>query len=137
MAEGILRKRAAESGLNIIVASAGTHGYHIGEPPDSRAVMIAKARSVNISAQRARKLSHRDFNDYDIIVALDSGHYNFIEKMNPGCKGKLHLLMSFTGRDEDVPDPYYDGEDAFIRAFDMIDAGIKGLIEYLGAKNRL
>ena len=134
MAEGILKARAEAAGLDVTGHSAGTHGYHIGEPPDPRAIRIAGERFVDIKSQKARKLSPQDFRDYDMIVALDSGHLAFIERMDPGGGAETGLLMAFSGKPRDVPDPYYEGDDAFIRAFEMIEQGVDGLMAYMGTK---
>ncbi len=135
MAEGVFAARAKAAGLDVTADSAGTHGYHIGEPPDRRAIRIAGERSVDIRSQKARKLSLQDFRDYDIIVALDAGHLAFIDRLNPGDGAETGLLMAFAGQSDDVPDPYYDGDEAFIRAFEMIERGVDGLIKYMKTGN--
>lgn len=137
MAEGVFAARAEAAGLDVTVDSAGTHGYHVGEPPDPRAIRIARERSVDIKLQRARKLSPLDFRNNDIIVALDAGHLAFIDRLNPGGGAQTGLLMAFAGNPCDVPDPYYDGDDAFIRAFEMIEQGVDGLITYIKTKNHV
>jgi protein-tyrosine phosphatase len=135
MAEGVFAARAKAAGLDATVDSAGTHGYHIGEPPDHRAIRIAGECSVDIRSQRARKLSPQDFRNYDIIVALNAGHLAFIDRLNPSGGAETGLLMAFAGKPCDVPDPYYDGDEAFIRAFEMIEHGVDGLIEYMKTRN--
>ena len=124
-AEGVLRHLAQDSGIPIHVESAGTGDWHVGQPPDERAQHHAKGRGYDLSAQRARQVRLRDFEDFDLIVAMDRGHLAALERQCPGeHRGKLRLLAE--GRD--VPDPYYGGPDGFERVLDMVEAGCRRLL---------
>jgi protein-tyrosine phosphatase len=129
-AEGILRHLARQGGVAVHVESAGTHDYHAGEPPDERAQHHATRRGYDLSAQRARQVTARDFEEFELIVAMDRGHLRVLERICPTRhRGKLRLLVA--GRD--VPDPYYGGAEGFERVLDMIEAACRGLIEDIRA----
>jgi protein-tyrosine phosphatase len=130
-AEGILRHLARAEGITLHVESAGTHDYHCGEPPDRRAQQHARRRGYDLSAQRARQVRPRDFEDFHYIIAMDRGHLRLLELMcPPGHRGKLRLLLA--GRD--VPDPYYGGPDGFEQVLDMVEAACRGLIHEIRAE---
>jgi protein-tyrosine phosphatase len=133
-AEGVFVHYVDEAGLGDRIAadSAGTHGYHIGDPPDPRSIRMAASRGVDIAAQRARKVTGEDFDAFDYIVAMDTSHLNALEQMRGGGKAKLALLLPYgdSGR-KDVPDPYYLQERAFAEAFDLIENGILGFLAHL------
>ncbi len=133
-AEGVFLDRLRAEGIEgqVFAASAGTHDYHVGEPPDPRAVAMAKRRGVDIGHLRARHLKDSDFDAYDYIVALDRGHLSILNGYGAGRRGRAVLLMSFDpGGARDVPDPYYKGEEAFAEAYDLIDAGVTGLVRHI------
>jgi protein-tyrosine phosphatase len=124
-AEGVLRHLASQVGIDVHVESAGTGDWHVGQPPDERAQHHAKGRGYDLSAQRARQLRRRDFEDFDLIVAMDRGHLDVLqEQCPPRHRGKLRMLVK--GRD--VPDPYYGGPEGFERVLDMVEAGCLGLL---------
>jgi protein-tyrosine phosphatase len=137
-AEGVLREMVRKAGLSdtVVVESAGTHGYHIGEPPDERAQRHALQRGYDLSALRATRDSSADFERYDWILAMDRGHYELLRRSCPAKHlAKLKLFLSFApelGVDE-VPDPYYGGPDGFERVLDLIEAAARGVVEQLGA----
>ena len=92
--EGVLRHLAEKRGMadRVRVASAGTHDYHVGEPPDSRTLKHASKRGYDFSSQRAAKLDTQDFHDFDYILAMDRGHLRILKSMQPhGSKAKLGL----------------------------------------------
>ncbi|MCP4326964.1 MAG: low molecular weight phosphotyrosine protein phosphatase [Alphaproteobacteria bacterium] len=133
MAEGALRSAVAEAGLDrpVDADSAGTHGYHVGDPPDRRAQAVARQRGHDLSAQRARRVTPRDFEEFDFVVALDRGHHEQLAAIcPPGREDRIHLLMDFTegAKGFDVPDPYYGSDADFHRALDMIEQGVDGLL---------
>jgi protein-tyrosine phosphatase len=133
-AEGVFIRRIRQEGLQDRIAtdSAGTHGYHIGDPPDPRSIRMAASRGVDIAALRARQIAPEDFDIFDYIVAMDSSHLAALERMRGGGKAKLSLLLPFgdNGR-KDVPDPYYLQQQAFAEAYDLIENGIEGFLAYL------
>ena len=135
MAEGALIGMAAGAGLGNQVASdsAGTHGYHIGAPPDDRAQATALARGYDLSGQRARQVQPGDFDAFDYVVALDRGHLRHLARLcPPGRDDRLHLLMAFAdGHGGDVPDPYYGNGADFEHALDLIEQGVAGLLSVI------
>jgi protein-tyrosine phosphatase len=124
-AEGVLRHLAQDAGIRVHVESAGTGDWHVGQPPDERAQHHAKGRGYDLSAQRARQVRRRDFEDFDLIVAMDRGHLAALERQCPReHRGKLRMLVE--GRD--VPDPYYGGADGFEDVLDLVEAACRGLL---------
>ena len=135
-AEAIFRKLAADAGMEEAVTadSAGTHGYHVGEPPDPRAQKAAAKRGYDLSALRARRFEPADFQRFDLILAMDEDHYSILSSMaRPSAGDKLKLMMSYARRfkERDVPDPYYGGPQGFERVIDMLEDAAKGLLESL------
>jgi protein-tyrosine phosphatase len=124
--EGVMRRLARERGLGdrIYVASAGTHDYHVGEPPDPRTVKHASKRGYDLSTQRAAQVAPEDFNAFDYILAMDRGHLRILRQMQPAGSGaKLGLFLEASGqwKGEDVPDPYYGGVAGFDLVLDMVE----------------
>ncbi len=135
-AEAVLRARAARRGLGdrILAASAGTHGYHIGEAPDPRTRAAASRRGYAMTGMLARRVTRADFAAFDLIVAMDSGHFAALERMAPAQhRGKLRRFMDFAPAPgaSDVQDPYYGGAQGFEHVLDVIEAGIEALIDGL------
>jgi protein-tyrosine phosphatase len=133
-AQGVFRKMLAEAGLESIVQveSAGTHAYHVGEPPDARALAAAKRRGVEIGDLRARQVTQDDFRDFDYILAMDWENLALLQQQCPRAhKHKLHLLMRFAGEHDaaTVPDPYYGGPEGFNTVLDYVEDACQGLIE--------
>jgi len=124
-AEAVLRARAADAGLEgLRVDSAGTHGYHVGEPPDPRTVAAAARRGYDLAPLRARKLSPSDYADFDLLLAMDRGHLRLLENGRPpGSPARLRLFL-----ERDVPDPYYGGAEGFEEVLDLIEAGCDRLL---------
>lgn len=133
-AEAILRKRAAELGVDIEVDSAGTHGYHVGEAPDPRAVKAAARRGYDISKLRARRVGDIDFERFDVIIALDDEHMDRMRRAcPPELRHKLRTMMEFApglGYGE-VPDPYYGPPQGFDLVLDLLEAAVQGLLREL------
>jgi len=129
-AEGVLRHLAQKMGVAVHVESAGTHDYHVGNPPDERAQRHAKGRGYDLSAQRARQVRRRDFDEFDVIVAMDRGHLEILqENCPPQHQRKLRMLVS----GHDVPDPYYGGAEGFEQVLDMVEAACLGLLSEVKA----
>lgn len=134
-AEAVLRKRAADLGLALEIDSAGTHGYHVGEPPDERAIAIAAARGYDLAPLRARQVTARDFAAFDLILALDQGHLRLLERRcPPEQRHRLKLFLDFAAergalpKSVDVPDPYYGGESHFGETLALIELGVEALL---------
>jgi protein-tyrosine phosphatase len=134
-AEGVLRSYIQQHSLDetIFVDSAGTHGYHVGEKPDSRSCLMAQKHGVNIDDQRSRKFIANDFYDFDLILALDHGHHRDILNMAPkDAHAEIALFLPFAGmKEEEVPDPYYGNEKDFMYVFELIDNAAKSLVKNL------
>ncbi|NNJ14458.1 low molecular weight phosphotyrosine protein phosphatase [Pseudomonas putida CSV86] len=138
-AEGVLRHQLAEAGLAevIHVASAGTGDWHVGNPPDSRTRRAAQLRGYDLSAQRAQQVSVEDFTRYDLILAMDKSNLANLQAMRPGhASAELDLfLRRYEGALDEVPDPYYGGEQGFEHVLDLIEAACRELVSEL--KGRL
>ena len=127
-AEGVLRHLAAEMKIPLEVASAGTGDWHVGQAPDERAQHHAKTRGYDLSTQRARQVRKRDFEAFDLIVAMDRGHLEILrEHCPPQHRGKLRMLVN----GHDVPDPYYGGPEGFEQVLDIVEAACLGLLAEL------
>ena len=135
-AQGIMERVLKDEGLDarVEVDSAGTHAFHVGEPPDPRAQETARRRGIDLSRQRARRITRNDFIRFDYILAMDRENLSTLEEFCPPEHiHKLRLLMEFApemGFDE-VPDPYYGGSAGFEQAFDLMEAAVRGLVEHL------
>jgi protein-tyrosine phosphatase len=136
-AEGVLRHRLAQEGLaeRVEVDSAGLGGWHVGHPPDSRAIDRAAARGYDIGGLRARQFAGGDFARFDLILGMDQGHRSELARRRPPeARARVHLFLDYAGvgeRGPDVPDPYFGGLEDYDLALDLIEPGIEGLIEAL------
>jgi protein-tyrosine phosphatase len=134
LAEGAFRAEADRRGLDVAVDSAGTGGWHAGEPPDARAIAVARRNGVDIAGLRARKVTRADFDRFDHIVALDDENLADLRALRPPAGGaKLSLLLDHVpGREgEAVADPYYGGDTHFDAAWRDATQGARGLAEAL------
>lgn len=133
-AEGVFRERAAVAGLELLIDSAGTHGYHAGEAPDRRSQKHALRRGYDLSRQRARQVKADDFKRFDLILAMDQHNLAVLkDKCPPEQQHKLKLLLSYGQLDPqgEVPDPYYGGDAGFERVLDLIEDAADGLVTAL------
>ena len=125
-----MKKMVADMGLDVRVESAGTHDYHAGDAPDTRAQKHARERGYDLSAPRARQVRRRDFEEFDVIVAMDRGHLEILrDNCPPQHQGKLRMLV----KGHDVPDPYYGGAEGFEQVLDMVEAACLGLLAEIRA----
>ncbi|MEO9635658.1 MAG: low molecular weight protein-tyrosine-phosphatase [Parasphingorhabdus sp.] len=135
LAEAALRQECANAGLNIIVDSAGTGEWHVGQAPDERAVAVAERNGVDINHLRARQVTASDFRDFNHIIALDNQNLNDLTAIQPAKPGaKLSLLFDHVeGRaGEDVTDPYYGGAEGFDQTWEEVTEAaqtIRGWLE--------
>jgi protein-tyrosine phosphatase len=136
-----LRERAPE--LDVEVDSAGTHDYHVGSPPDPRAIAAAARRGVDLTAQRARLVKVADFQRHDLIVAMDRLNRAVLLDLSPAAyRERVRLLMEFAGvplddgEQLDVPDPYYGGAVGFERVLDLVEQAADGLLAEIRARMR-
>ena len=134
MAHGVFQQQIRQAGLDEIVQieSAGTHAFHEGEPPDRRAQIAAARRGYNIGDLRARRVSAIDFENFDMILAMDWDNMTHLQQM----AGKIHhhklqLLMRFASEYESatIPDPYQGTSQSFEQALDYIEDACSGLLE--------
>jgi protein-tyrosine phosphatase len=116
----------------ILADSAGTHGYHIGEAPDLRTQEAARARGYDLSALRARRVERRDFERFDLVLAMDHGNRAFLERLCPRSEvHKLKLMMEFARSyaAPEVPDPYAGRPRDFDLVLDMLEDATEGLLD--------
>jgi protein-tyrosine phosphatase len=126
LAEGIARKIAEDRALGIVVDSAGTGDWHIGEPPCRNSIKVAKEHNIDISSLRARVVQQEDFERFEYIVALDESNLQTLQKM--GAKNVVKL-GDYGYKGEDIPDPYFfNGYEGFEKVFQMIEVCVNELI---------
>lgn len=125
LAEGILQHKARKAGLNWTVESAGTNGYHTGEPPHPLSIKVARENGINISKQRSRRFIAGDFEQFDIIYAMAANVLEDIKRISrdkfDASKVDLFLNQVFPGEDREVPDPWYGPEKGYHEVFKLID----------------
>jgi len=123
LAQGILTKKCKH--LSVFVDSAGTSGYHKGNPPDQRAQNIANLNQINIGNQKARKLTTRDIETFDLIYVMDESNYTSSLKLVKNIKDKMKidliLNISNPGKNLNVPDPYFLGEKGFENVYNLLN----------------
>jgi len=128
-AEGVFRGLAARAGLDVVIDSSGTSGWHNGDLPDGRAMAEANARGYDLSAQRSTQLKPQDFHQFDLILCMDNSNISNTEQMRPtGSKAAVKLFLDYAPDQplREVPDPYY--EHNFKAVFDLIEEASRGLI---------
>jgi protein-tyrosine phosphatase len=137
MAEGVFLHRVSDD-ARFHVDSAGTGAWHVGEGADPRAQAVARANGVHLPS-RARQVRPRDFQEFDVIVAMDDSNLRNLQRMAPAADGaaELRMFREFDPEahpgDMEVPDPYYGGDDGFDRVFEMVERSADGLLDYLHA----
>ena len=126
--------------LTLEVDSAGTAGYHIGEPPDPRTRAAAARRGYDLSTLRARVVEPGDFERFDLILAMDRENLRVLRRRAPaGAHERLRLFLEFAPQAhaaEDVPDPYYGGANGFEEVLDLVEAAARGLLAHLRRRPR-
>jgi len=144
-AEGVMRRLLDDAGLadRVHVESAGTGGWHAGEPPDERATIAARRRGITL-AGAAQQVRAADFRDFDLLVAMDRANLRELLAQVPDedAADKVRLLREFDpassgAPDLDVPDPYYGGDRGFETVLDMVEAACRGLLDELRAADRV
>ena len=139
-AEGVFRKVVSDAELDarILVDSAGTHAYHVNEPPDRRARAAAERRGFPLDNIRARRVSSEDFERFDYILAMDEDNLLILKESAPDeHRYKIRLFLEFVvgSRATEVPDPYYGGAAGFERVLDLVEEASEGLLETLRREN--
>lgn len=137
MAQGILEYKLKQVGLSneVEVDSAGTSDYHIGDPPDSRAIAKCKEHKMNISRYTGRQFEREDYDRFDRIFAMDFSNYQNMLQLSRSKEDqkKLELILNLSNPDSNmsVPDPYYGGESGFENVYKLLDAACDVLIEQI------
>lgn len=140
LAEGIFRSLVEERNIStgvrdgIFIDSAGTSGYHVGDPPDGRGIAAARAIGIDMSAQRSRQVAPHDFYDFDHILAMDRDNLRNLESWRPDdARAEIGLFLSYAPHLplDEMPDPYYGAEDGFKRCIDLVQQGAQGLLKAL------
>lgn len=132
LAEGILRSKVDSD--KVLVDSAGTAGYHIGNPPDKRSIAVARKYGLDISHQRCRKFSRLDFLEFDLIYVMDRSNFSDVAQLASNAQEaqKVKLLLSEVDLDlQEVPDPYYGGYDGFENVYQMVDQACEAIAKKL------
>lgn len=132
LAEGILRSKVDSD--SVFVDSAGTAGYHVGNPPDKRSIAVARKYGLNIADQKCRKFSKADFSEFDHIYVMDRSNYSDVSNLaaNHEEAQKVKLLLSEVKLGiQEVPDPYYGGNDGFENVYQMIDEACEAIAKKL------
>lgn len=132
-AQGVFEYLVKNEGLtgHIQIDSAGTHAYHVGEGPDSRAMEAAKRRGIDLGTQRARRVAEVDFEHFDLVLAMDQDNYHDLLAVCPAHQSeKLRLFLDFAPEagTREVPDPYYGGGTGFERVLDLVEQAARGLL---------
>ncbi|GGF73512.1 low molecular weight protein-tyrosine-phosphatase [Wenyingzhuangia marina] len=135
LAEGILKSKIQNQ--NVIVDSAGTGAYHIGKLPDPRSIEVAKKHGIDITDQKARKISKADLDTFDFIFVMDESNYRNVLMMatNETQSAKISMIMKtiYPREDISVPDPYYGGDNGFEQVYQMLDEACDVIVNKINA----
>ncbi|MEN8185615.1 MAG: low molecular weight protein-tyrosine-phosphatase [Bacteroidota bacterium] len=133
LAEGILKSKVNNN--EILVDSAGTASYHVGELPDERSIQVAQINNIDLTNQRCRQITISDFDEFDHIYVMDSSNFNDVLSLarNEQDKQKVRRILDLIHPDKnlDVPDPYYGGERGFDRVFNLLDKACDEIVKNL------
>lgn len=135
-AEAVFRTLAAREApdLHVLVESAGTAQYHVGSAPDARAQAAARRRGYEMAGLRARTIERRDFERFDLILAMDRSNWSALQRLAPqAARERVRLFLEFAADADvlEVPDPYYGGPNGFEEVLDLIEAASRGLLRHL------
>jgi len=141
-AEGVFRATVDRAGLGnqIAIDSAGTHAYHIGEPPDTRAQAAARRRGFDLGGLRGRKATSSDFETFDYVLAMDEENFDNLMAICPtGFEKRIQLFLDYAPDrpERSVPDPYFGGDAGFERVLDMIEEASQGLLVHIRETHNL
>lgn len=142
MAEVVLRQVAEQAGMDILVDSAATTGWEVGNPIDHRAVKVLRRGGYSPQVRGAQKIMLSHIEDYDLILAMTREHYREIERLSrqvdPHKRAQIHLWRAFStdadqreGDDLDVPDPWYGGMEDFEETLEILEDATENLLEFL------
>ncbi|WP_371195899.1 low molecular weight protein-tyrosine-phosphatase [Glaciecola sp. SC05] len=129
-AEGVFRHKALQSGIELTIDSAGTSGYRDGTPPDKRSQGVASSRGYDLSTLKCRKIGDQDYEQFDLIVAMDHDNVRALKRKCPEeHQHKISLFLSHCDSEfDEVPDPYYAGLKGFELVLDLIEEASEGLL---------
>lgn len=132
LAEGIMKEKVKKNGLDWIVDSAGTGAYHLGELPDPRSIAIARAYAIDLTGQRARKITTEDLEQFDLILTMDQSNYRNVQALaqNELQRNKVQSILDFAEANSrtEVPDPYWDDQ-GFQTVYDLLDEATDGILD--------
>lgn len=133
-AEGVFNRLLQDNQAQDLfeIDSAGTHAYHVGEPPDERAQETARKRGIDLSYIRGRKFDVSDFEDFDYILAMDTSNYKILTQVCPShLRHKVKRFLDYAPKrkERDVPDPYYGGDNGFEHVFDLVADASQGFYD--------
>lgn len=138
-AEAVFRHYVENAGLSehIRIDSAGTHDYHIGEPPDARTQRAAEQRGYDMSGLRGRQVEAADFERFDYVLAMDRANLAILQHLAQKRGGDPRLFLEYAKhhREREVPDPYFGGADGFERVLDMVEDAAEGLLQHIREKH--
>jgi len=133
LAEGILKSKVDAS--NVLVDSAGTGHWHIGNKPDPRSIEVAKKHGLDITNQRGRQFTQKDFENFDYIFVMDTSNRDNVLELakKESDNQKVHLILDelFPNENVDVPDPYYGGDQGFEQVYQMLDQACDKIVQRL------
>jgi protein-tyrosine phosphatase len=135
-AEAVFRHYVESAGLSehILIDSAGTHDYHIGDPPDARTQLAARQRGYDMGDMRGRQVEAEDFRRFDYVLAMDHANLANLQRIAPrdsDTQAKLFLEYARHHAEREVPDPYFGGADGFERVLDMVEDAAEGLLQHI------
>ena len=138
-AEAVFRARVEQAGLAhaVTVDSAGTHDYHVGDPPDSRAIAHGRQRGYDLAPLRARHIEADDFKRFDFVIACDRGHHKIMRRIAPPEAGeRITMFLDYAPELglTDVPDPYYGSAKDFEYVLDLVERAADGLLDAVKQK---
>ncbi len=140
LAEEILRTKAIQHKLEIIVDSAGTSGQHIGEHPDKRTILNAKTHKIDLSKLKARQFSVSDFDNFDLVFVMDASNYSYVISLarNKNEIQKVQLILNtvYPNASLSVPDPYFGGVEGFENVFTILNNACEVIVKSLIMKNK-
>ena len=132
LAEGILKHKVTQQGLDWEIDSAGTGAYHAGELPDTRSIAVARKYGIDLTDQRARQFKVEDYDKFDKIFVMDTSNYHNVLKLarTEADKQKVEMIRNLvhSGCNEQVPDPYWDSN-GFENVYQMLDEACDRLID--------
>ncbi|TGQ77459.1 low molecular weight phosphotyrosine protein phosphatase [Mesorhizobium sp. M8A.F.Ca.ET.207.01.1.1] len=138
LAEGVLRAVLAERGYggDMVLDSAATSGWEVGSAPDPRSIAVATSHGIDLSGQRARRITPADFHRFDLILGMDRSNVADLKALAPAAvRDRVHLFLEFAeGEPRDVPDPYYEDQEAFASVYRMIREASEALATRLAAR---